>query len=160
MIPRLDRRPKKRRDIDVNTVRADFIAAQAKYIGKGKRHDRPIMSGVGHFSLTPASCTGTPALAQRVLTGANCRKKPCDCGSYSGTSNCFGGISESESRVRSQKLHKASRVCRIDGREQSIPPRRIKQGLSYTASHHRDLIILNHRFSIRASPTTSLNNRG
>lgn len=152
MITRLDRRAKKRRDIDVNTVRADFIHAQAKYIGKGKRHDRPIMSGVSHFSLAPASCTGTPALEQRVLTGANCCKKPCHCGSYSGTSNCFGGIPESESRVRRQKLHKASSVCRIDGREQAIPPRRIK--------HHRDLIIVNHRFSILASPTTSLNNRG
>jgi len=155
MITRLDRRAKERRNIDIDMIRRDFLSAQSKHISKGKRHDRPVMSGVSHFSLASGRCICTPTREQQMLAGPNGRKKSRHGSRYRGTSNYLVSIAETESRVRRQKLNKALRVCRIDGRKQSAPPKRIGQGLSITATNYRGLIILDHGFRIRASRVRS-----
>jgi hypothetical protein len=142
-------------DVDVDMVRAYLPISQLEYVGEGKFHHRPIMSSVGDLSFASGCFMGTPALEQRMLAGSNSGKK----GRHRGTDglrpHCLGGITEPKSRVRGQQLNKTGGISRINGREQSVPPKRIGDVLCNTAANRRRML-LDHSFSIRASRATSL----
>jgi hypothetical protein len=150
MTARLGWRAEQRRNIDVNMIGADSIAAQSKHVGKGKSCDRAIYPRVSDFSLTTGSFICAPALQQQMLAGFYCRKESRHRSRYGVPSHCLGRIAESKSRIRCQQLNEGWRVCRVDGRKQSVPPRRIEHG-------H---LIINHGFSIRRSRRRSRHIRG
>ncbi len=153
MTMRSARHAKQRRDVDVDSIRGNLLAAQLKYVGEGKGDDRSVVSCIGNFAFTAGRFAGAPARNQTMLARSDGSEESRHGGTdFPGALN-HRRIAEAKLRVRSQEADKPRRIARVNRPEQAFPPIRIRQRLGSTLSAVPVGVIANHRNSIR--PTRS-----